>query len=458
MRHDTSLRAARGRLRVLGLFIALGFLFIAFALMYWTIFRGSSILVRDDNPRLVQQELNIRRGRILDTNNNILAETVGSPGSLLRVYPIAESGPAVGYYSFRHGTTGIEEGLDSELRGEVGNPWDGWWHNEVLHEEVIGRDVRLTLDTRWQQAADELLGEFRGSVVLFTIPDFAIRAMASKPGYDPNQLDESFDTLAQDERAPLVNRVAQGLYQPGLVIQPFVVARALADGLIALEESVQDADKTVALNGYLLSCDQQLEGEVDWLTVVRYHCPYPLTQLARQIGEDGIMETYDAFGLFEPPRLPIATVTGERQAVVSLDLAGIGQDEQTVSPLQIARALASLAGGGQLPQFRLVSATQNEEGLWESVNSDNLSAHVIPADVARAVLEALPIKQGITEHSVLVLSGPGGSTNSWYLGLAPANAPRYGVVVVVEDTNGQHSADQIGQRILKLALNVESEN
>lgn len=170
------------------------------------------------------------------------------------------------------------------------------------------------------------------------------------------------------------------------------------------------------------------------------------------------METYDAFGLFEPPRLPIATVTGERQAVVSLDLAGIGQDEQTVSPLQIARALASLAGGGQLPQFRLVSATQNEEGLWESVNSDDLSAHVIPAEVARAVLEALPIKQGITEHSVLVLSGPGGSTNSWYLGLAPANAPRYGVVVVVEDTNGQHSADQIGQRILKLALNVESEN
>ena len=78
--------------------------------------------------------------------------------------------------------------------------------------------------------------------------------------------------------------------------------------------------------------------------------------------------------------------------------------------------------------------------------------------MARDVLAALPVKQGITEHSVLVLSGPEGSTNSWYLGLAPANAPRYGVVVVVENTDGQHSADQIGQGVLKLALSGESTN
>jgi len=54
MKHDTSLSAARARLSVLGVFISVGFLLIAFALMYWTIFQGSSILSRDDNPRLVQ--------------------------------------------------------------------------------------------------------------------------------------------------------------------------------------------------------------------------------------------------------------------------------------------------------------------------------------------------------------------------------------------------------------------
>jgi len=83
---------------------------------------------------------------------------------------------------------------------------------------------------------------------------------------------------------------------------------------------------------------------------------------------------------------------------------------------------------------------------------------MIPARAASVVLEAMPVERGITEYSVLVLSGPEGSTNSWYLGLAPANAPRYGVVVVVEDSDGQHSADQIGQALLNLSLEGGSTN
>ena len=458
MKHDTSLSAARARLSVLGVFISVGFLLIAFALMYWTIFQGSSILSRDDNPRLVQQELNIQRGTIYDANNNILAETVGAPGSLQRVYPIVESGPAVGYYSFRHGTTGIEEGLDSELRGQVNNPWESWWHNDVLHEKVIGRDVRLTLDARWQLAADELMGEKSGSVILFTIPDFSIRAMVSKPGYDPNQLDETFDSLAQDERGPLVNRATQGLYQPGLVVEPFILARAIADGLVSLDEIVLDADQPVAVNGNLLSCEQTTEDETDWRTIFLNKCPHPLTQLARQIGEVGILGIYDQFGLFESPILPITTESGDRRAIKSLELAGIGQDEQTVSPLQVARAFAALVNSGVLPQFSLVSAIQNEKGDWQVINQNGEASDMIPARAASVVLEAMPVERGITEYSVLVLSGPEGSTNSWYLGLAPANAPRYGVVVVVEDSDGQHSADQIGQALLNLSLEGGSTN
>ncbi len=458
MKHDTSLSAARARLSVLGVFISVGFLLVALALIYWIIFQGSSILSRNDNPRLVQQELNLQRGTIYDANNNILAETVGAVGSLQRIYPISGSGPAVGYYSFKHGTTGIEEGLDSVLRGQVSNPWESWWHNNVLHEQVIGRDVRLTLDARWQLAADELMGEKSGSVILFTIPDFSIRAMVSKPGYDPNQLDESFDLLAQDERGPLVNRATQGLYQPGLVVGPFVLARAIADGLVSLDEIVLDANQPVALNGNFLSCDQTIEDEIDWRTAFKIKCPHPLAQLARQIAEGGILQIYDEFGFFEAPVLPITTETGDRRTIKSLELAGIGQDEQTVSPLQVARAFALLANGGKLPQFSLVSAIQNEQGDWQVINLNSEVSAMIPARAASAVLDSLPVERGIAGYSVLVLSGPEGSTNSWYLGLAPANAPRYGVVVVVEDSQDQHSADKIGQSLLNLALDAGSTN
>ena len=53
-----------------------GFVLIAFALIYWSIISGPNILTRDDNPRLIEEELSIHRVSILDANNVALAETL----------------------------------------------------------------------------------------------------------------------------------------------------------------------------------------------------------------------------------------------------------------------------------------------------------------------------------------------------------------------------------------------
>jgi cell division protein FtsI/penicillin-binding protein 2 len=50
---------------------------------------------------------------------------------------------------------------------------------------------------------------------------------------------------------------------------------------------------------------------------------------------------------------------------------------------------------------------------------------------------------------VSVLSGPEGSTNSWYLGLAPAGQPTFAVVVVIEDSNDLAEAEQVGRSLLR---------
>ncbi len=50
------------------------------ALIYWTVLRAPGLLARDDNPRLVEAELRVARGRILDRGEVVLARTVGEPG------------------------------------------------------------------------------------------------------------------------------------------------------------------------------------------------------------------------------------------------------------------------------------------------------------------------------------------------------------------------------------------
>ena len=47
-------------------------------------------------------------------------------------------------------------------------------------------------------------------------------------------------TLAADARGPLFDRAGQGLYQPGLVVQPFLMAAAIdaaLDGTLGEKES-----------------------------------------------------------------------------------------------------------------------------------------------------------------------------------------------------------------------------
>ncbi|MFZ0548582.1 MAG: penicillin-binding transpeptidase domain-containing protein, partial [Candidatus Promineifilaceae bacterium] len=244
----------RNRIQQLTAVILGAFLLVGAGLVYWGVLDSSVILAREDNPRLVETELRIQRGTILSANQEILAETIGPQNDLRRYYPTADIGPAVGYYSFRHGTSGVEEGLDAVLRGDSDSFWENYFDHGVLHEPQNGRDVRLTLNARWQRASEVLLGEEKGAVLLLTLPDGAIRAMSSHPGFDPNLLDDQFDTLTADEDAPLVNRVTQGQYQPGRILQPMLLAYALNNGLVNLTAEFSGADRPVTVNGTDLTC------------------------------------------------------------------------------------------------------------------------------------------------------------------------------------------------------------
>ncbi len=101
-----------------------------------------------------------------------------------------------------------------------------------------------------------------------------------------------------------------------------------------------------------------------------------------------------------------------------------------------------------MPQPTLVLATEEADGMWTFHDKKGASTRVVDEYAAEAVLSALSEHNNLKEHSVLVLSGPEGSMNAWYLGLAPADSPRYGVVVVLEDKNDVSAAKQVGRTLL----------
>lgn len=444
------------QLQSLGNSILLAFLLVGLALVFWSVLRAPDILAREDNPRLVEAALRLQRGRILDTNNAVLAETVGPADDLRRLYPLPYAGPAVGYYSFRHGTAGVEAAFDETLQGVDGDDLNDFWQ-QALRQPQAGRDVRLTLDARWQRTADALLAENQGAIVLLSLPEAAVRAMVSHPAYDPNVLDEEFDELVSDERAPLLNRAIQGEYQPGLVLQPFLLAAGLQQNLMRLNSPVENSNSPITYGETVLRCATPPPLAATWADVLAHACPAPMLPLAGQLGIEGLAAIFTNFGLTAAPDLlPTAqTLAGSANPLIDDPaLAVIGQDNLTVTPLQISLALAALANDGRLPSPQLVMAVQDESGQWQPQPAGvaNEARQVVPAAAAQAILAALPRHESLSEYATLALAGPGGSQNSWYLGLAPAGAPQYLVVVLVEDSESAFEAQRLGRALLNAIL------
>jgi peptidoglycan glycosyltransferase len=436
------------RLRRLLLAFGAVFMAVALTLVYWGVIRSGGLAAREDNPRQVEAALRVERGQILDYEERVLAHTEIVGSRARRIYPMADSGPAVGYYSFRHGVAGAEEADDAHLQGL---PEDSWsrFARELLNRPRHGRDVRLTLAADWQQTAAVLLEGQVGAALLLTLPDGAIRAMVSYPGYDPNQLDADFDQLVADERAPLLNRAAQGQYQPGLALQPFLLAAAVEQGLVNLAQPAVNPNEAVTVNGAAISCLPGAPPEMNWRETVVWGCPAPLTGLATIWGVEGITAVLDNFGLTTPPDLRLATAAPPAVPVVNPLYAVVGQDALTVSPLQLALAATALVNGGELSQPHLTAALQDVNGRWQPIPPRPSPGQPISASSAQLIYDSLPLyADNIREHTALALSGPEGGTHSWYLGFAPANAPRYLVVVVLEQSGDLDAARAIGRALL----------
>ena len=445
------MQQAKANIRVLNLGIMAAFGLLALTLTFWSTVRAAWLSAREDNLRLVEAELRTRRGTIFDTNGVPLAESIGD-GRVTRVYT-PSSGPAIGYYSFRYGTAGIEQAFDGMLSGSDETTATALRRN-LVHEPRSGRDLRLTIDSRWQQGADHILEGQQGALVLLSLPDLAIRAMTSYPTYDASNLDETFEELVEAENAPLLNRATQGQFQPGMVLQPFVMAAGVQHGWFEFDDSIMRLGD-LRLDDFVFAC-QALPSEVPntWHDVLTQVCPSHMNRLTRFTNSAELAELFAEYGFMSPPRLPIEVEVAEPPHIDNFRRAIIGQDVLTVSPMQVALAWAGLTRDGSLRQARLIAAVETFDGGWQLQLPPAGETVMVAPSAANTVLDALPRDGSRIEHRALALAGPQGSTTAWYLGLVPQERPRFALVVVVEDSDIEQ-VTEIGRRYLDSVLALE---
>jgi len=426
---------------------------------YWAVVHAETLRARDDNPRRVLYEQHIVRGRILDREGIVLAGVeVADDGTVTRRYPIPEAAPAVGYASLRYGTGGIEATFDPELRGETGrSDWLAAW-DELLHRPPHGREVQLTLDVTLQTQAQESLAGHAGAVVLLDAATGEVLALASSPSFNPEHLDEEWDSLSQDPTAPLFNRATQGLYQPGAALQTVILAEALSEGLTDLAAPAPNATATLPVNSAVLGCSAPISEPHTLARAYAAACPAPVAELGERLGATGLEEAIERWALTTPPSLEISTEAAEWNAetlstTTAIRAEAIGQAKLTVSPLQMALVAGTLANEGKMPVPRLILRIQDVEGGWQECPAAGEPRAVLAPDITRGLLAAWQrYEENVAAHWGVAIAGEGQPPHAWFLGVAPVDAPRYAVAVLLEHPADSGTVINVGAALLQTAL------
>ncbi len=321
-----------------------------------------------------------------------------------RYYPGRElGGPVLGFVApDGFGKDGLELSLDDELRGrveEVRGLRDRsgrliFSEGTTDEQALAGHDVTLALDQAIQRVAERELDvafrtyETKGASLVVMDPHTGdILALASVPGYNPNDYSESEADSRRD-------RAVTDRFEPGSVMKVFTVAAALAAGTLKPTEQIFCEHGNFQLGNVTIHDTH----ENDWLTptqILAKSSNIGALKIGLALGEPNLYAAYRRFGFGEPTGLPLP---GEASGVlrpkgrqwfdVETANASFGQGI-SVTTIQLAVAMSAIANGGKVVEPILVKRITDARGNVVKEWASHVRREAVPEKVAKTISEML---------------------------------------------------------------------
>ena len=419
------------------------------------------------NQRAVFDGYKTQRGAILVDNNPIAESNPSSDAyHFLRKYSGQQYSAITGFYSLYQGRTGLENFLDSSLRGDNSAQFFEQLNALFSGNPVTGASVELSIDEQVQQVAWDALGDNKGAVIAMDPSTGRIIALVSKPGFDANLLSThntadasaNYKKLLTRKDAPLINRAIGGdLYAPGSIFKLVVASAAFESGKYTPESTLPNprkytlpGTKTTITNSGESSCGGA--PKVSIATALKLSCNIPFAQLGIALGQDAIAAQAKKFGFGESVTIPMkstASVYPTGMDDSQTGLSSFGQFDVRVSPLQMVQVAAAIANNGIQMQPYLVDQifTSNLTLLQETKPTElRRSISTSTAESVKNMMIAA-VANGVSSNARIpgvVVAGKTGTAENgvgqpytlWFTGFAPANNPKVAIAVVVENGGG----------------------
>ncbi|MGO2201398.1 penicillin-binding protein 2 [Pseudomonas helleri] len=400
------------------------------------------------------------------------------------------------------GKTGIERFYEHELHGQVGfEEVETNAQGRVMrvlrhHDAVAGKNIVLSLDIHLQEAAEEALGDRRGSIIAIDPKTGEVLAMVSKPSFDPNLFvtgisSKDYSALRDSVDKPLFNRALRGLYAPGSTIKPEVAIAGLDSGVISASTRVFDPGyfQLPNVDHKYRNWNHSGDGWVDLNAAIMRSNDTYFYDLASKLGIDRMHDYMSMFGLGQKVSMDMFEESSglmpsrewkrstRRQAWFPGEtvILGIGQGYMQVTPLQLAQATALIANKGVWNRPHLAKTIDSTPPVdenpmpnivlhdpkeWEQVNHAMQLVMHDPRGIARAAAQGVQyriagksgtaqvvaIKQG--ERYDRLKTAERNRDNALFVGFAPAEDPQIVISVMIE--NGEAGGRVAGPVVRKV--------
>ena len=359
------------------------------------------------------------------------------------------------------GKAGLEKTYDKYLRGEDGAFMEevDVAGNVVKHYDSVqpipGKNLKLTIDYELQKEletfTDKHLAFLRSSgiapgaraaaVVAIDPRNGAVRAMVSRPGYDPNWFvhgisSKNWNSINNDPNYPMNNKVITGEYPPGSTFKIVTGSAAFELKKVGLNEPIFDG-------GFhpMVPTMGNAGGEVlGWLTFIKALAMSDnvyFYELGYRVGIDNIEKYAHIFGFGERTGIDLE---GESKGLVASKKvkreiwnedwrlgdtfnAAIGQGFNLTTPIQLSVMLSIVANGGTKYQPYLVDSITNSDGSLFEKPKRAEGKHI---DVSQQTIDYIRMGMSATTQE--------GGTASYFAGLPKPIAGKTGTA---ENSHGR---------------------
>ncbi len=371
------------------------------------------------------------------------------------------------------GKSGLEAAYDTQLEGKPGGAIyrvdpAGYRIQPPLQKRlpVQGGSITTSLDIDLQLASEAAIAEheeIKGAAIALDVRTGEILALASKPDYDLTLFTSRLKQETYDEiqkKGAEYNRAVNGIYPPGSTFKILTAIAGFRQGAITPATEIYCPGNHV-IGKHTFDChDGKAHGDIIFPDAVSMSCNVFFYMLSEKLDPATFSAEARRFGFGSPtglalPETKASTLpdaiwkkkrTGEAWFGGDTAQMAIGQGYVTVTPLQMACFVASLARGQTRTTPVLLHdpsrlAKKNEDiGITSSQYSALVEGMVRCVNSGTGKSLKLVFKHNIpvagksgTAQKRATIDGKAGIINfAWFICFAPADKPEVALAVMLE--------------------------